>query len=235
MRIVCPECDRDIPASDVSIATGVAKCTGCDAVFGFLDQVSGSTGSAAPRKARDVAPQPKSFEVVETGGELGIRFHWRNPYVYPLIAFCLFWDGFLVVWYVIAFATNGPWIMKVFPILHVAVGASLTYFVVASLINRTTLLFGLGQFQVKHGPLPWPGNRIGSADEIDQLYVTTYTQGRNRSSQFVYAVMVRMKDGEKFKLVSGFDDLDKAIYLEQTIEEFLGIIDRRMPEEVENV
>ena len=230
MAIYCVSCDRDIPAENVNLNTGLAKCSACNAVFGIMDQVEGGTVAQAHR--RDPVELPKRFQVDDFGGELKIQYRWFTPIAFALVFFCLFWDGFLVVWYVIAFTQNGPLIMKLFPIIHVTVGVALTYFVAALFVNRTEITVGDGLYRVKHGPLPWPGNRVGYSDDIEQLYVVEKINRNKNSVSIVYNVMVKQKDGTKFKLISSLNEMDQALFLEQEIERFLRIEDEKVSGEV---
>ena len=68
-----------------------------------------------------------------------------------------------------AFQVDAPWIMKVFPIAHVAVGVGLTYYTVAGFVNSTVLRVSEGQLAVRQGPFPWPGNRTLHTSDLDQL------------------------------------------------------------------
>lgn len=228
--IVCVSCDREIPAADVNINTGLAKCTACNAVFGIMDQVAG--GVAGSRSPRGEVPMPKKITVEDLGGELRIVYRWFTPAAYFLIFFCLFWDGFLVFWYFIAFHQNAPLMMKVFPIIHVAVGVGLTYFVVALFVNKTTITTGEGLLSVRHGPLAWPGSRTLNSDEIDQVYCIEKLRTNNDRVTRTFDVYLKMTDDDREKLVSGLEDIQQALFIEQEIERFLRIDDTPVAGEV---
>src|SRR5690349_17364067 len=111
----------------------VAKCRGCDAVFDFSEQLEG----AAPlTRTRAIVPLPQGMRVVDgarredrlTGyrsaanvpAEVSIEWRWFRPAQdLGMLFFAIFWNGFLVFWYTIAFAGDGPWLAYVFPLLHV--------------------------------------------------------------------------------------------------------------------
>ncbi len=228
MAIRCSSCDREIPAADVSLESGLAKCTACNAVFRFADQVEGG----GVRRPREEIALPKRFTLEDVGGDLRITRRWFSPVAYFLVFFCLFWDGFLVVWYAIAFLANGPLIMKIFPILHVAVGLGLTYFTAALFLNRTVIHVGDRAYQITHAPLPWWGQRAGNVDDIDQVYVVEALRSNKGSISRTYSVLARMQGGAKDTFVSGLDDFDQALFIEQEIERYLGIEDRPVPGEV---
>src|SRR5690606_5247899 len=89
-----------------------------------------------------LATLPDWLRVGQGGGGLVFTRRWFQPVFLFLAFFCLMWDGFLVVWYGIAFATlgtaKGPGLMMfVFPLIHVAVGVGLTYYTICGFFNRT--------------------------------------------------------------------------------------------------
>ncbi len=59
----------------------------------------------------------------------------------PIAFFTIFWDGFMVVWYVIALSTfwQGGWIMAAFGLLHLGVGVFLLYCILFALFGKTRL------------------------------------------------------------------------------------------------
>ena len=111
MQLDCPHCGRTIPAEDINVQTTIAKCSKCSAVFGFADLVPGA--QAAYRKPS--VGMPKRFSVSQEGADFVISYRWFSGMFVFLLFFCVFWDGFLAFWYYLAFAKNGPLVMKLFP------------------------------------------------------------------------------------------------------------------------
>ncbi len=162
MQICCKSCDRIIPAADVNIERAIAKCSDCDAVFSFADQLDQRSAIE-----RGEVVLPRSMDLQSGRGGLRISRRWFGPQVIFLAFFCLFWDGFLVFWYAMALAGPGPEVdaggpplmMLVFPLLHVGVGVGLTYYVIAAFLNRTIVRVEAGTLSVTHGPVPWQVNK----------------------------------------------------------------------------
>jgi len=159
MQLLCQSCGKPIPAQDVNIEMGIAKCSACNAVFDFLDEVG------ARSTCQTNIGLPKRFTVENWGPELVITCRWFNHGVWFLLLFCIFWDGFLAVWYsaVIAGLVNGKMgaivlLPLLFPILHVAIGVGLTYSVLCTFLNRTVIRASVAELTVRHGPLYWAGN-----------------------------------------------------------------------------
>lgn len=234
MQLSCKSCGKAIPAQDVNIDKAIAKCRACHAVFSFLDQVG--DGRVGPRPPVEM---PKRFRVENWGPELSITRPWYTHAVWFFLVFCIFWDGFLVVWYSIGIgamlAGEGggmAWIMLVFPVLHVAVGLGLTYAVICMFLNKTVIKVSMGELTVRSGPVPCGGNHQIRTSDLKQLYCTETIYHTKNGCNTTYNVLALTQTGDKIKLLTGLDQLDQGLFIEQQIEQHLRIPDERMPEEV---
>jgi len=124
---------------------------------------------------------PDRFQVTELGGVLAISWHWPRWMAIPVAAFAVLWDGFLIFFYQQLLQRNAPLGTLLFPLLHVAVGIFITYFVLVVLLNRSVLRAGRGELTVRNGPLPWPGNRTLATHELAQLFCVERRGARARS------------------------------------------------------
>ena len=71
MQISCKSCGKPIPADDINLDSGLAKCRGCHAVFEFAAQVKErSTEPRAP------VPLPKNMSMAEGPSSLTIVRRW---------------------------------------------------------------------------------------------------------------------------------------------------------------
>ncbi|HLL81650.1 MAG TPA: hypothetical protein VK420_03325, partial [Longimicrobium sp.] len=165
------------------------------------------------------------------GGALRIERRWYAWTAIFLAFFCVFWFGFLAVWYLIAFST-GAWLLMLFPLLHVAVGLFLAYFTVAMFVNTTEVVVADGVLTVRHGPVPWLGNRQIATGSLEQLYCEEHVSRTRNGTTITYSVRARGKDGRMVKLVSGLPERAQALYIEQEIERHLGIADRAVAGQV---
>ncbi len=168
----------------------------------------------------------------EAGG-LTLIYTWFRPLYVLMLFFCIFWDGFLVFWYRTALAHPSPGsIMLWFPLLHVGVGVGITYSTIAGFLNRTRVTVNAGEVTIRHGPLPWIGNRNVPAGEIRQLFrEETISTGRSGSSA-TYHLNAITRENRKLRLIRGIPAADVALYLEQEIEKALGIEDRKVAGEM---
>jgi hypothetical protein len=233
-QIACKACGKLIPAADVNIDKAIAKCMACDAVF----SIAGGVGVA--NQPRLPVPMPKGFRVESWGSELVLTRRWYTHGLWGLLAFCIFWDGFLVVWYTIGIAGlfsdnfEGPvWVMLVFPVLHVAVGVAMTYAVLCGFFNRTTVRISGGELSVRHGPIPWPSQLQLFASDVRQLYVTESKRPAGQDNcRRTYDVVALLAANDKVTLLTGLEDIDHGVFVEQQIEQHLKIPDERVPGEV---
>lgn len=241
MKLSCPACGAAVPASDVNIQQAIAKCSRCDSVFRIDQQLP----PAKPSQDRQETPMPKNFRVEDFGTELVISWSWFSPTILFLLFFCVFWDGFLIIWYSAVFGFSflglggpkGPvggalLLMALFPLLHVAVGVGLTYYVLASFVNRTRVRVDRGELSIRHGPVPFPGNKTLSTSELTQFYCTESVRNQRRGYNVTYDLNAVHVDGSKIKLLGGLSEIEQALFLEQRLEKFLNIENERVPGEV---
>ena len=222
MDIKCPHCSRVVQAENINIQSCIAKCGYCSGVFGFADKVPG----AAQGSSKRTVEMPKSYTMENEGADLVITRRWFNWKYLMMLVFCVFWDGFLVVWYTIAFTKGGPLLMKLFPVLHVAAGVFLTYSTIAGFLNRTRITLNTLELRIRHYPLPWPGNKVVQRREIEQLFCEEKMSSTRNGVSYTYSLQAVTAGGGRLKLVSGMDKPEDALFLEQKIEGFLGITDR---------
>jgi hypothetical protein len=231
VKIVCPNCRVPVAAEDVNLATGLAKCRTCNNVFRFDDQpeLAPSTVRARPR-----AEKPRSVVSTEANGELVVQYRWFSAKYIFLLLFCLFWDGFLVVWYALALG-SGNALMVLFPLIHVAAGIAITYATIAGFVNTTTVRIDGSRLSVRHHPLWWGKPVELGIVQVKQLFCEEkISRGRNGVS-YTYNLNALLHDGVRKKLVSGLDTPEIPMYLEQNAEQWMKIRDEPVVGELPRV
>lgn len=222
LALHCPTCAASIAAEDVNLVTALAKCRDCDAVFGIRDQIDSRGGAAGAETS--LVERPGGLRMEEDVNGFRLRRSWRSPVLGFMILFTLFWDGFLVFWYIIAFTQNGPPMMKLFPILHVLIGVFVTWYTLALLLNTTTIDVNYERVRITHRPVWWPGSRTLDAASLVRL--ETRASPVERNGQRLWNVMADTTDDRRIALVANLDERDQARYIEQEIERFLDIKER---------
>ncbi len=252
MYIECKSCGEHVPAEHVNIDNMLAKCLDCDAVFDISDLVrpkdeDAAAARAAPGQQRRRArvPMPGGIKVTRSSSSAGalapeapyrgagqvpsrwlhITRRWFSSKHIFMLFFCIAWDSFLVFWYLMA-GRSGNLMMIIFPIAHVAVGVGLTYATLAGLLNKTHVRVTNQELSIKHGPVPWKGNQVIPTRYLAQLYVQRkFGSSRQGGSTESFTLSALLRSGRKLTLVKGLEEADQALFMEQEIEELLGIID----------
>ena len=219
MDIICKRCSDPIEASDINLDTNIAKCTSCNAVFDFRDQVNQKVVTS-----RTAIEAPKNIQLQSTINGLEIARKWFSRKIIGLLAFCVFWDGFMVVWFGIAISQQ-QWTMLAFGSLHALVGLGLSYYLVCGFINRTHVEIGINSISIRHEPLPWPGKKTVQVGDIKQVFTRSKLHRNKNSTSYTYQVHFLDRAGKDNKLLPGLEKPEQALYIEQEIEKTLGIKD----------
>jgi hypothetical protein len=223
MQLTCKKCGAPVEAENINLDRLLAKCSVCSSVFDFADQV-GEPGKDRSLNTLDV-PMPKGFAVNNYGGELTITRRWFGPKFILLTVFALFWNGFMVFWFGIAIAGE-LWPMALFGLIHAGVGLGLIYYVLTGYFNKTAVTVNMMDVVVKHGPLPYPGNKRLNRTNIKQLYCKEKIRRGKNSTYCSYEVHAVTQDDKHEKLLTGLEESEQALYVEQEIERALGLTDR---------
>jgi hypothetical protein len=174
---------------------------------------------------------PERITMTRQGTHLELTRKWFSGKYVFLIAFALFWDGFLVFWYsMVGGRVDSPvfW----FPMIHVGVGVFVTYSAVAGLLNRTLIRVSRSEVSIKHGPVPWPGNKAMTGADLKQLYCKECVSRSRNGTSLTYELQAITHSGRTIKLVGGMDTSEQALYLEQEMEKYLGIADEAVKGEL---
>jgi hypothetical protein len=225
MKLDCPKCGTEILAENMNLERMVAKCANCHSIFSFAKPVDGSQA-----KAKLAAPQPDKVVLENLGGRLTLRWHWFSWHILLVTGFAVFWNGILFFGFGGAIISGGASPFAVLPLMilpHFWVGLAMIYYAITGYVNKTTVTVDYGQLTVRHGPLPWWGNRQIEPAHIVQLYSKENRSGYRRNNQWSgnFEVHAILKQGKHQKLLSGLDSSEQALFVEQTIEDHLGIVD----------
>jgi hypothetical protein len=114
------------------------------------------------------------------------------------------------------------WFAIIFTIPHAAVGLLLVYATLAGLLNRTVIKVTSEFLTVRHGPVPWFGNRRMRIDELERLSCDRETDPEKHGGRYVYEINALTKGASKVDLMT---DLDRAqaLFIKQELERWLPI------------
>lgn len=175
---------------------------------------------------------PKGFDVsMDPLGAFVLRHRWFSAKYIALAVFCVFWDAF-ILFFIAMMLKQGKFHPGMLLILvHAGVGVGLTYGVLAGFLNSTWFTISHDALIIRQGPVPVGGNRRVERYAIKQLYCEKKKHRGKHGVRYTYQVIVAEQSGQKTTLVKNLDDLSQARYIEQQLENQMGIKDVVMPDE----
>jgi hypothetical protein len=215
----CPSCGERSASSLRSVDRVLFRCRRCGSIHD-----GGHDGGALP-VVRPLVPMPRGITVeaapaapagyrdAPTVRRLVLVHRWYSGASWGMLLFTLVW---------LAFATRAGRELQVVPVL---MGVIVLYVSLAGLVNRTTFAIADEVLTIRHGPLPWPGKRDLPVREIAQLYCEEEVVRHRNGSRSNYHLGAVMRDGTKRRLVANLPAPEHALFLEQRLEEHLGIAD----------
>ncbi len=235
MSIHCTTCGAPLEEAQLDRGRGLARCRHCDTVV-ELDLSQPEPRRRDPH-ARTPVTLPEHFDFEQRGEALVIRWPWFTLKT-------LLWAGFTLIWFL---ALGGYWAgvlgpggsaeagvvagQLLFTVGHVAVGLVVAYLALAGFLNTTTITASRDGLDVRHAPLPWPGG--GTVSGVRQLYSKERAhRGKHGRLSYSYELHAISADGERRKLVSRLVEAPQALWLEQTLEDHLGLRDRPVGGEI---
>lgn len=227
MKLVCPNCKADIPAADANLERAMARCRQCNEVFGFGDVLSHTRSPALAGRAlpRSDVPLPKGYAVDDSSGRFRLTRRWFSPKAFFFLFFSLFWNGILSV-FLVAIATGQvPLPVLAFLSLHLAVGVGMAYFTLCSFVNHTVVEVDGERLLVRHRPLPWPGAPTVPIADLQQLFSREKVSHGKNGTSVTYELHASLRSGGVLRLLSGLDTPEQALFVEQQLENRLGIRD----------
>lgn len=230
MEIICNICQKEIDVKNVDQDQGVIKCNECNSII----EVDAQAKSARSTKRAEVA-LPGSFRLKECEDCLKMEYLWRGSQLIFLTPFSIAWVMIPILYYSNGLQLENDLLIKYYMILHAFLGIGLIYYCLAGFINKTQILVSKELLKVKDIPLFFFRNVDIGIDKLDQLYAKEkVVRGRKRSiswSSFeVYAIT---KSDGHFRLVAGLNNVNQALYIEQELENYLGIVDQEVKGEIE--
>lgn len=216
-KVSCPSCNNDVEASNLNLQKEVAKCGNCDVIFSIEDDVKSLTSKD------DIAQGVLRPEGID-------RFHFKNnlditvdqPYggwvawgtigftAITLLSTFIVWDS--------GFSFN-------IPIALALVSMFFIYKTINYSKNKTIIEVSDKHLVIKSRPKNLKKDKTYSSSEIDQLYLKNPGTG-----YFDVYIITNSPEGQKHNKLFSVTSISKAKYLEQEIESYLKIKDKRVPE-----
>ena len=223
-NVSCPSCSEAVPAENLNLQNSVAKCGSCHAIFSIEEEIA---EIKVKGEMKQEIFRPEGIDL----------FYYKDDLEITMDGHVNQWD---IVGLFLFFSAAGFGIplhlFEGMPILFLMIAILGTLFFIFRLMNykknRTIIDINDRSLTVKHRPNNLKKDRTFLAEDIDQVYLKySKTQGTMQGTYFldIYVIVNGSKGQQHQKLLS-VNTLTKAKYLEQEIEKYLGIEDRKVIE-----
>lgn len=178
---------------------------------------------------------PENINIQYHDGYIEISRRWLSRST-MIKAIVFIGAGFLLFNNFIIPNQDGPLVKSPILWLFGALSIGAIYSAVAGLLNKSSILVSKEALEVRHKPVPWPGNKRLLVEDIKQLYTkekrSTDSDKNTTITYQVYVVTGNRNGNEKdIKLISGLEKNEQAVFIEREIEKYLGIIDEDLSTE----
>ncbi len=220
-NVNCPSCNDVVPADNLNLQNNVAKCGSCNVIFSIDEEVKSVKTSNAVKQE---ILRPEGIDLFYYGDDLDITVqqHIQGVDAYGLV--------FLPILAIFTFLMlfSDKFNMPIF--IPAALGVGSLYFIYRAFNysnNKTYIDVNNRFLSIKSRPTHFRKDKTYNADEIDQLYLKHAADG---SGYFSIFMIVNGMEGQKHQKLITVNTLSKAKFLEQEIERYLNIEDRKVPE-----
>jgi len=230
LRLECPECEAKIEYRDININKALAKCHACDTVFKFEKKL------ATPKYKKTYVDLPEGIETYDMPNAVDFEINWKksSSSFWFFLIFAVFWNGIVGIFVAIGLST-GEMAFLAMLFFHIVVGLGFAYYVLALFLNTTYIGVNAYDLTVEHKPIPIPffKTREIPIENIEQLHVERYVASKtNGRPDYAFSVFVKVKEVQKpIKLMKGLKTWEQGRYIEQEIENFLSITDKKVGNE----
>lgn len=230
VKVICEKCRSEIDVKNIDLEKAIAKCVTCNSVLDCSSQLESSKNFR-----RDDIELPGSINLQKDDRYLKIQFRWVNVQLLYLVPFCLCWDILPLVWYQYGLIPTDHPLAIAYLVFHFIIGVGLTYYCLAGLINKTMIEVTENTLYVKDMPLTFFRNMDIELASLDQFYSREKRHRGKKLSWPSYEVHAILKTGRIIHLVSGLNKSEQALYIEQVLEDYLGITDRPVDGEISRI
>ncbi len=208
----CIHCGARIPIENIRTDLRYARCRACGTLSGLEPKA---------RVRKDFAP-PDGLVLTKTN--LAVAMTWRWTRVNAVVC-----AGGALVIALLTFLGGESIDELLAKRLHfwgsATLAAVFTYLAVAFAVNSSHLMASRDLITLRHGPLPMLGSLQLRGDDVEQL-VCRENRVQTRSGEKVsYSVHAILREGGEKLLVDGRETPELPLFIEQELEELLGLRD----------
>lgn len=217
----CPSCKTSPEKDNINIHDKIAKCVSCSTVFSFDQEVKHIIEKNEKVEQENIV-RPAGIEKSYFHDELKLSLKQPTGGLWIVLVFSMaFFAG---LFYFVHLKEGLPiyWSLGF-------VGLALLFYYKYwnSPNDKIFMTVDENYLSVQNRPKYFEKDKMIRCQEIEQLYVKTIA-----SNYFtLYAVINDIEGQKHVKIIKYLETRNKARYLEREIEKYLGIEDRRLPEE----
>lgn len=223
-KVNCPSCSQNVGADQINLEKSLAKCGSCDVIFSIEEEVK---SLSEEKKIKQEHFRPEGIDLFHFKNDLEITLEGQ-----PSNWDISLWGLFFLIAGICVFMSINKGIALLYPFLAIMATLYFTFRMINYKKNRVYIDINNESLTVRHSPGSFVKNQSFSAEDIDQVYLKqSITQATMKGSYYMdLYVIVNGRDGQFHQRLFGVSTLSKAKYLEQEIEKYLGIEDRKVPE-----
>lgn len=229
----CENCGEIIPANGINQDQRLARCQTCDSLFSIEEMAFEKRRRGFPiflvPDGTDVLKLPDSLEIstswLRASRKDKLKFDFIFTTFFSLVSFVAFFAGMLA----------GSWLFIIFCAFFVVASLILLYMFLGNLVNRTIIRVDEQFLSIRHSPLKfiaWREHKIVKTT-VRQLFVREYNSNRtvNNVPQKTFGIYIQTADQKDIRILEDMNR-ETSLFLEQELEEYLGIPDKQVPGEI---
>jgi len=223
-KVHCPSCSEVVGVENITLEKSLAKCNSCEVIFSIEEEVA---SLKVKNEVKQEFFRPEGIDLFYYKDDLEISLEGQ-PSNWDISWFGLFLLG-TGLGFLLHFDKGYSFMI---PFLSILGTLYFTFRILNYKKNRVYIDVNDQALTVKGRPGNYKKDQVFLAEDIDQIYLkNSTTQATMKGTYYVNLfVIVNGPNGQYHERLLAVSTLAKAKYLEQEIEKYLGIEDRKVPE-----
>lgn len=220
-KVNCPSCEKEVTAENLNLQNSVAKCGSCNVIFSIEQEVE-KVKSKTGMKQETLRPEGIDLFFYNDDLEITVQPHIQGIDAYGIVL--------LPILAIIAIAIFYITEKSIHPYIPLAFSMGALYFIYRGLNyskNKTYIDINDKSLSIKSRPKNLKKDKSYATGDIDQLYIRYSSDG---TGHYTIHMVTNAVEGQKHTKLITVNTLTKAKYLEQEIERYLNIENRKVIE-----
>lgn len=229
----CKHCTAPLPEEALIKGDEVIVCDYCSTVH-YMKPEPVENPEKPKNQAKKKREQPDNFIITPLDNGIDITYPWLGRQHRGLLFFAIIWNAFIAFFTFVMIGgmmSDGGFELMVLCFLtpFYAVGIGMAWYVLAGFLNQTSIHIQRDGIATDYKPIPMLGAKSVNVkrDDIDQVYCRRrVAYSSNDVPVYVYDLHYVTSSGDDEEFLKGLETLNKAVFIEQTIERIYQIGDR---------